>query len=154
MALTFLSGPMTNTERTVALSAAVRPFAVWPASSGQHVVGLRDLELGIRDHRVADRGALRLLYVLRPLLVIPERVDADPDDLAVALLELRRDPGHVAELGGAHRREVLRMGEQGRPAVADPLVELDGPLRGVRGEVRSLAVDPQRHDAPPCAVNG
>jgi hypothetical protein len=28
MALTFLSGPMTNTERTVALSAAVLPSAL------------------------------------------------------------------------------------------------------------------------------
>src|SRR4029450_12786638 len=31
MALTFLSGPMTNTDRTVALSAGVRPCAVVPA---------------------------------------------------------------------------------------------------------------------------
>ena len=34
MALTFLSGPMTKTERTVALSAAVRPSEVVPAPSG------------------------------------------------------------------------------------------------------------------------
>jgi len=32
--LIFLSGPITNTERTVALSAAVRPSDVVPAPSG------------------------------------------------------------------------------------------------------------------------
>jgi hypothetical protein len=34
MALTFLSGPITNTERTVALSAGVRPCELVPAFSG------------------------------------------------------------------------------------------------------------------------
>jgi hypothetical protein len=34
MALIFLSGPITNTERTVWLSAAVRPLDVSPADSG------------------------------------------------------------------------------------------------------------------------
>ena len=34
IALTFLSGPTMNTERTVALSAAVRPCDVSPAPSG------------------------------------------------------------------------------------------------------------------------
>ena len=34
IALTFLSGPMTKTERAVALSAGVRPSHVSPASAG------------------------------------------------------------------------------------------------------------------------
>jgi len=34
IALIFLSGPIRNTERTVALSAAVRPWEVVPAFSG------------------------------------------------------------------------------------------------------------------------
>src|SRR5215472_4518741 len=38
MALTFLSGPITNTERTVALSAGERPSEVSPAPSGGDLV--------------------------------------------------------------------------------------------------------------------
>ena len=43
--------------------------------------------------------------------------------------------GEGAELGGAHRREVLGVGEQDPPAVAEPLVEVDRALGGVGGEV-------------------
>src|SRR5262249_18054724 len=67
--------------------------------------------------------------------------DAQADDLDVALLELGQQAGHVAELGGAHRREVLRMREQHAPAIADPLVEAHGTLRGHGGENGGLAAD-------------
>jgi hypothetical protein len=60
------------------------------------------------------------------------------DDLAVALLELRLQPGHVAELGGAHQHEVPRVREQDGPAIPDPFVEVDLPLRRIRREVRRL----------------
>ena len=46
MSLIFLSGPITNTVRTVWLSAAVRPPDVAGRLGGQHVVELRDLEVG------------------------------------------------------------------------------------------------------------
>jgi hypothetical protein len=55
----------------------------------------------------------------------------------------------VAELGRAHGREVLRVREQDRPAVADPLVEIDLALGRVRGEVRSLTVYAQSHATLP-----
>jgi hypothetical protein len=39
--------------------------------------------------------------------VIFHRIDAEADDLGVALVELRLQPGHVAELGRTDRGEVL-----------------------------------------------
>ena len=46
-----------------------------------------------------------------------DRIDTQADDLDAALVELRLDAGHVAELGRADGREVLRMGEQNGPAI-------------------------------------
>ena len=68
--------------------------------------------------------------------MVLDRVDADAQDLDAALVELRLDPGHVAELGGADRGEVLGMREQHRPAVAEPLVEVDATLGGIGLEIR------------------
>jgi len=79
--------------------------------------------------------ALRFLDVLGPALVVGHAVDAQPDDLAVALRELAFQPGHVAELSGADRREILRMREQDRPAVADPFVEIDAAFGRIGGEI-------------------
>src|SRR4029450_5493561 len=56
----------------------------------------------------------------------------------------------VAALVRADGLEVLGVGEENGPAVADPLVEVHLPLRGVGREVGRLAIDPQRHLAPPC----
>jgi hypothetical protein len=42
---------------------------------------------------------------------------------------------HVAELGGADGGEVLRVREQHRPGIADPVVEADAALGGVGLEV-------------------
>ena len=75
----------------------------------QHVVGLRHLQLGVSDHGVVDGVTLGLLDVLGPLLVITDGIHAEADDLAVALLELRFESGHVAELGRADWRKVLRV---------------------------------------------
>src|SRR5262245_55261521 len=74
-----------------------------------------------------------------------DRINADPNDLAVAAVELRPDLGHVAKLGRAHRREILRMRKQDTPRVAYPGVELDWPFRGIRHEVRSSLTDTKRH---------
>ena len=113
--MTFLSGPITNTLRTVWLSAGVRSRGSPETSAGQHAVELRDLEVGVADDRVVGRGALRLLDVLRPPLVVARRVDGEADDLHAALVELGLGVGHVAELGRADRREVLRVREEHRP---------------------------------------
>src|SRR6516162_968541 len=87
--------------------------------------------------------------IVRPTRMVADRIDAEPDDLAVALVELGLQPRHVAELGRADRREVLRVREQDGPAVADPFVEVDAALGRLRGEIGSFAVDSQRHESPP-----
>jgi hypothetical protein len=58
---------MTNTERTVALVDG-RPAAVHGGLGRQHVVGLRDLEVGVTDQGVGDGVPLGLLDAreLRP----------------------------------------------------------------------------------------
>ena len=103
-----------------------------------HVVRLRDRQLGVTDDRIVHGVPLGLLDVLGPALVITDRIDGQPEDLRVALVELGLESGHVAELGGADRREVLRMREQDRPLVPDPFVEADLAFRRLRGEVRCL----------------
>jgi len=103
-----------------------------------HVVELRHVEVGVADDRIVRRRALGLLDVLGPPLVVGHRIDAQADDLAVALRELRLELGHVAELGRANGGEVLRVREQDGPPVPDPLVEVDLAFGGLRREVRRL----------------
>ena len=80
----------------------------------------------------------------QPLWLL-ERVDRQAEDLHVALVELGLDLRHVAELGGAHRREVLGVREQHAPAVAQVVVELDRAFGGLRREVRGFVAQVQRH---------
>ena len=68
-------------------------------------------------------------------------VDAEADELGVSPGELRLDLGQVAKLGGADRGEVLRMGEQDRPLVADQVVKPDLAVRGFGFEVGGGVVD-------------
>ena len=56
---------------------------------------------------------------------------------------------HVAELGRADRREILRMREQHRPGVADPFVKANAAFRGLSLEVRRDIADAQSHGPPP-----
>jgi hypothetical protein len=77
--------------------------------------------------------------------VLVDRVDREADDLDAAPVELRLDARHVAELGRADGREVLGMGEEDGPGVADPLVEADPALGGVRLEVRCRVAELQCH---------
>ena len=74
----------------------------------------------------------------RPLPVAGYRIDAEPDNLAVASRKLGLEAGHIAEFGGAHGRKVLRVREQDCPTVANPLVKVDGSLRGFSGEIWSF----------------
>ena len=94
---------------------------------------------------IIDGRALRLLNVGRPLRVIRDRIDAEPDDLHVALLELGRELREIAELGRAHGREIFRMRKEDGPAVADPLMEIDRTLGRLGFEIRGLVVDSQGH---------
>ena len=89
--------------------------------------------------------ALGLLDILCPARVVADRIDAQPDDLGVAALELRQQPGHVAEFGGADRREILRVREQDRPS-PDPVMETNRP--SVVLASKSGAVSPICKDMP------
>src|SRR5690348_8313563 len=110
-----------------------------------HVVRLRDLEVLAADDRIVDCRALRFLDVLRPARVIAHRVDADADDLRVALVEFGLQARHRAELRRADGGEVLRMRKQNGPGIADPVVESNLALRGVRREIRGHVTDAYRH---------
>ena len=77
--------------------------------------------------------------------VLLDRVDAEADDLDVALVELGLELGHVAELGRADRREVLGVREQDAPGVAEPLVEADVAFGGFGLEVGGGVADAKRH---------
>jgi hypothetical protein len=60
-------------------------------------------------------------------------------------IEFRLDPGHVAELGGAYRGEVLRVREQYRPGIADPVMKSNPSFGRLRLEVRSDVANLQTH---------
>ena len=76
-------------------------------AGGQHAIQFRHAQIRVADHREVRRVSLRFPDVLRPARVVLDRVDAEPDHLRVPPVELRFDLRHVAELGRAHRREVL-----------------------------------------------
>ena len=111
----------------------------------QHVEQFGDGEGRVADERIGDGVALGLFDVLQPRLVVGDGIHGKADDLAVAGGEVLREARHVAELGGADRREVLGVREQDGPAIADPVVEGDGALGGLGGEVGHFAVDAQGH---------
>ena len=52
-----------------------------------HVVEVRNLSVGVGDHREIDGSALCFLNVLFPAYVRLERIDAEADDLDVPLVE-------------------------------------------------------------------
>src|SRR5207302_5520864 len=72
----------------------------------------------------------------------------------VALVELRLEARHVTELGGAHRREVLGMGEQNRPFVSHPFVKVDRALGRRGGEIGGLVTNADRHGWSPFQQTG
>src|SRR5208337_3349888 len=79
-------------------SAAFRSI---PALGGQHAVELGDLQLGVANHGVGHLGALRLLNVGCPFTVTGHGIDAQADDLGVALSEFGLQARHITEFGGA-----------------------------------------------------
>ena len=117
------------------------PFGGVARVLGQHVEELGDLEFRVADEGVRDGVALGLLDVLQPLAVVGDGIDGEAENLAVPRREIVRQASHVAEFGGADGGEVLGVGEEDRPAVADPVVEADLPLGGGGGEIGHFAVD-------------
>ena len=117
-----------------------------------HVVEVGDLAIGVGDEREVQFRALRLLDVVGPALVVAELVDREAEDLDVALVELRLQFRDLAELGRAHRGEVLRVREQHAPRVAEVVVEVDRALGGLGREVRGNVAQAQRHAIPLSSV--
>jgi hypothetical protein len=110
-----------------------------------HVIEVRHLAIRIGDNRIVGGVALRLGDVLAPPFMRSAVIDADGENLDVALVELGLDPRHVAQLGGADRREVLGVREQHDPAVPGPLVEPDCPFGRLRGEIRRRIAQSESH---------
>src|SRR6516165_4343012 len=80
-----------------------------------------------------------------------EWIDRQTDNPNATLVELRFDLGHVAKFGGAYRREILRVGEQYGPGIADPVVKADIAFGCLRLKIRRGIIDCKSHDAPPYA---
>src|SRR4029078_7773582 len=97
--------------------------------------------IAVSDERVVGCVALRVLDVLRPLSMIVDRIDAQADAFSIALVELRFEPRHIAELGRANRREILRMRKQYSPAVADPVMEADRAFSRFGREIRRVVAN-------------
>ena len=77
-------------------------------------------------------------------------IDGKPHQLDAALVEFRLQPGQRAEFGGADRGEILRMREQQRPAVADPVVEFDLAFGGFGLEIRGHSAYLESHVSTSC----
>ena len=73
--------------------------------------------------------------------MIAGRIDRQSDNLHVSALELRLYPGHIAELGRTDRREVLRVGKQDSPGIADPVMKAYPTLGRFRLEIRCRLAD-------------
>ncbi|MCY1415612.1 hypothetical protein D9M71_311030 [compost metagenome] len=114
-----------------------------------HVVELGHHQVVVADHRVVDRVALGFLDVTNPFAVVADRVDGQADHLGIALVELGLELGHVTQLSGADRSEVLRVGEQDGPLIADPLVEVDRAFGGFGGEIGRFITNADCHVYPP-----
>src|SRR5579863_4504146 len=75
-------------------------------------------------------------------------VNAQSDQLDAALVEFRLQFGERAELGGADRGKILRMREQQRPTVADPVVEPNFAIGGFGFEIRGFGANLKSHIQP------
>src|SRR5262249_13017156 len=129
------------------------PFRARARARRQHAVGLRDLQIGIADHRIVRRIALGLSDVVRPSDVAVHRVDGKPDDFRVASIEFGLELGHVAELGGAYRREVLGMRKQHGPGIVDPVVEANAAFGCISLEIWSRIINLKSHRVPPLPLS-
>src|SRR6476469_8878246 len=83
-----------------------------------------------------------------------DRVDTETDDLDAPLVELRFDPRHITEFGGADRSEVLGVREQHAPGIAEPFMEPDVALCGVGLEIRGDSAELECHLTLRCLMRG
>src|SRR6516164_5643383 len=79
-----------------------------------------------------------------------DRIDGKPHQVHAALVEFRLQLCESAELRCAHWREVLRVREQHRPAIADPVMEFDLALSGFGFEIRGGSANRKCHVTTSC----
>lgn len=106
-----------------------------------HVVGEGNLALLVANDGESNLAASHLSNVLDPAIVRLNSVGRETNQLDTALGELGLKLGKGTELGGADGGEVLGVGEEDDPAVANELVEVNLALGGVGLEVGGLGAE-------------
>src|SRR5215469_1990678 len=81
--------------------------------------------------------------------MVADGVNAEPDNLGVAPVEFRLEARHIAEFGGAYRREILGVRKQYAPRIADPFVKADRTGGRLRFEIWCSVCNRQTHCARP-----
>jgi hypothetical protein len=84
--------------------------------------------------------------------MVVDAIDAKPDDLDIAFVELGLDFGHVTELRRANRCEVLRVRKQHRSRIANPIVETHRTFSCLGFKIRSSIANLQGHHSSPLNV--
>ena len=135
---------MMKTERTVALSAGVRPSGRY-ASAGSMSKALATSRPSSAIIGKSAVDACDFLDVAFPLLMVLDAIYGHADHFGAALCPFIGELRNGAEFGGADRREILGMRKQDRPFIADPVMQGKCTLVGLDGEVRDLVVDTERH---------
>jgi len=101
-----------------------------------HPVHLGNISLGVGNDGVGElREVVVGLDVINPADVGLHLVTGEGDQLDAPLGELPAEFLHAAQLGGADRGEVGRVGEEDGPAISQPGVEVNLALVGLGGEV-------------------
>ena len=116
-----------------------------------HAVERGDGAIRIADERKPRARALRRFDVVGPAAMAVHRIHGQADHLHAAALEFGPQLLGVAELGGAHGREIPGMGEKDAPGRPQPFVEAEGAGGGRRGEVRRGIAELQCHGNAPVA---
>jgi len=109
-----------------------------------HVISVRDLSILVTDDGEFEVGSRDLINVLDPLAVGLNSVRRQTDEFDSTLGKLRLELSECTQLSGTNRCEILRMGEENNPVVANEFVELDFSIGGLSFEVRSYASKTER----------
>jgi hypothetical protein len=100
-----------------------------------HAVKFGHLAVTVGEHRKVGGVTLRLLDVAVPPHMGFDGIDRQADHLHVAFLPLRLQPCDFPQFGRTNRREVLGVAEKNAPAVPQPFVERERPMRALLFEV-------------------
>lgn len=100
-----------------------------------HVVGVGNLALRVGHDGELELGASNLVDVLDPGVVRVDAVGTETDHLDTTGRELGLELSESTELGGTDGSEVIWVGEEDSPVVANVVVEGDGTVGGLGFEV-------------------